>query len=85
MTTIFFFFCKRDLKAETAFALSPLNGCLILILWTSFEDAGQIDFFDLTTREGFSGSARLWLSSLFLAVLHLDMVEDSLQSWQSPV
>jgi len=31
MTTTFLFFHKSDLKAEIAFASSPLNGCLILI------------------------------------------------------
>ncbi len=85
MTTTLFFFCKSDLKAETAFASSPLNGCLILILWKIFEGAGQIDFFDFTTREGFSRRARLSLASLFLAVLRFNMVEDSLHNWQSPV
>ena len=84
MTTTFLFFCKSDFKAETAFASSPLNGCLILIFWKTFEGAGRIDFFDFTTRGGFSREACRGLGSL-LAVLHFDMVEDLLQSWQGPV
>ena len=75
MTTTFLFFCKSDFKVERALASSPLNGCLVLILWKTFKGAGRINLFDFTSRGGFSRGACRWLDSL-LAVLYLDMVED---------
>jgi len=38
---------------------------------------GRIDFFDFITRGGFSRGARRWFDSLFFAVLHFDIVEDT--------
>jgi len=85
MTTTFFVFCKSNLKADIAFAPLPLNGCVISILWKTFEGAGRMDFFDFTTRGDFFGGSCLPLDSLSLAVLRLDMVEISLRGWQGPV
>jgi len=78
MTTTFFFFRKSDLKAEIAFASSPPNGCLISIFWKTFEDAGQMDFCDFTTRGDFSVGSCLRHDSLFLGVLRFDIVEDAM-------
>ena len=41
MATTFCFFCKSDLKAETATASSPLSGGLTLIVWETFEVQGE--------------------------------------------
>ncbi len=85
MTTTFFVFCKCDLKADIVVTSLLLNGCVISILWKTFEGAGRVDFFDFTTRGDFFEGSCLPLRSLSLAVLRFDMVEISLQGWQGPV
>ncbi len=65
MATIFCFFCKSDLKAETATASWPLIGGPTSIVWETFEGEGRMDFFDFASRENFSSRSCLLVGIFF--------------------